>query len=114
MITQTLPFAEGTIDVELPERTHIVSGSQWQAGMKPLADERAALGEALASPLGMPRIEELVRPSSRVVIAFDDLTVPSQGPIRRLAIEAVLEELSAAGVAEEQVTLICANALHRK
>ena len=114
MITQRLPFAEGTIEVELPERTHIVSGSQWQAGMKPLADERAALGEALASPLGMPRIEELVRPSSRVVIAFDDLTVPSQGPIRRLAIEAVLEELSAAGVAEEQVTLLCANALHRK
>jgi len=32
----------------------------------------------------------------------------------RLAIEAVLEELTAAGVPEDNVTLVCANALHRK
>jgi Lactate racemase N-terminal domain len=114
MITQTLPFAEGTIEAELPERTQIVAGSQWQTGIEPLADEAAAVRLALARPLGMPRIQKLVRPSSRVAIAFDDLTVPSHGPIRRLAIDAVLEELAAAGVAQQQVTLICANALHRK
>ena len=114
MIRQTLPFAEGTIEAELPERTHIVAGSQWQTGIAPLADEAVAVRQALAHPLGMPRIQKLVKPSSRVLIAFDDLTVPSQGPIRRLAIDAVLEELAAAGVAEDQVTLICANALHRK
>jgi hypothetical protein len=51
----------------------------------------------------MPRIGELVRPSSRVLIAFDDPAVPSCGSIRRLAVEGVLE-LSARGVAEEQVT----------
>lgn len=59
----------------------------------------------------MPRIGELVRSSSRVLIAFDDPTVPSYGSIRRLAVEGVL---AARGVAEEQVTLVCANALHRK
>jgi hypothetical protein len=49
-----------------------------------------------------------------VLIAFDDPTAPSFGPVRRLAIEAVLEELAEASVPEENVTLICANALHRK
>jgi nickel-dependent lactate racemase len=62
----------------------------------------------------MPRIDEPVRPSSQVLIAFDDPTVPSYGSIRRLAVEGVLAELAARGVPEEQVTLVCANALHRK
>jgi hypothetical protein len=62
----------------------------------------------------MPTIAQLVKPTSRVLIAFDDATVPSYGPIRQIATEEVLAELSAAGVAREQVTLVCANALHRK
>ena len=49
-----------------------------------------------------------------MLIAFDDPTAPSFGPVRGLAIEAILEELAEAGVPEENVTLICANALHRK
>jgi nickel-dependent lactate racemase len=114
MIRHTLPFGETTIEAELPDRTRIVPGSQWQAGIAPVPDEAAAVREALGRPLGLARIRELVRPASRFVIAFDDLTVPSQGPIRRIAIEAVLAELAAAGVAERQITLLCANALHRK
>ena len=110
MIRQTLPFADGAIQAMLPDRTRVVSGNQWPAAIVPLSDEDSAVREALSRPLGMPRIARLVRPSSRVLIAFDDPTVPSEGPIRRLAIEAVLDELSAAGVAEGQVTLICANA----
>jgi hypothetical protein len=51
---------------------------------------------------------------SRVVIAFDDPTVTSFGPIRRVAIEGVLAQLAEAGVRETDVQLICANALHRK
>jgi hypothetical protein len=114
MITQALPFGTEAVEVELPERTRVVKAAQWPEGITPLADEAAAVREALAHPLGMPPIGRLVRPDSRVVIAFDDPTVPSDGPLRRLAIEAVLEELSAAGVADDRVTLICANALHRK
>ena len=114
MITHTLPFAERTIDVELPDRARVVKASQGSARIEPLADQAAAVREALAQPLGMPRIGQLVRPGSRVLVAFDDPTVPSYGSIRQLAIEAVLAELAAAGVGEEQVTLVCANALHRK
>jgi nickel-dependent lactate racemase len=114
MITQTLPFGDETISVELPDRTRVVKGSQANTRIAPLADEAAAVREALARPLGMSRIAELVKPASRVLVAFDDPTVPSYGPIRRLAVEAVLAELAAAGVGERQVSLVCANALHRK
>ena len=114
MIRQVLPFGEGTIEAELPERTRVIKPGQSGGRLAPAADEAAAVRTALAAPLGMPRIGALVRPSSRVLVAFDDATVPSYGPIRRLAIEGVLTELAAAGVAEEQVTLVCANALHRK
>jgi nickel-dependent lactate racemase len=114
MFTQTLPFGDSTVDVQLPERTRVVKAGQATTKIEPLADQAAAVREALARPLGMPRIGELVKPASRVLIAFDDPTVPSYGPIRQLAVEAVLEELATAGVPEHQVTLVCANALHRK
>lgn len=82
--------------------------------LAPVEDEAAAIAAALESPLGLPPIRELARPGARVVIAFDDPTVTSYGAVRRLAIEAVLAQLAQAGVAEDDVTLICANALHRK
>jgi len=68
---------------------------------------------ALASPIGLPRLRDLVTPRARVTIAFDDHTTGSFGPIRPIAIRAVLDELAAAGVARSQVTLVLANALHR-
>src|SRR6476620_9612764 len=102
MIRQILPFGDGTIEAELPERTRVVTPGSSGGRIAPLADEESVVREALAAPLGMPPIGDLVRPSSRVLVAFDDATVPSYGPIRRLAVEGVLAELAAAGVAEEQ------------
>jgi nickel-dependent lactate racemase len=115
MVEVRLPYGEGTITANVSERARIVRGSAERGlRLEPVADQAAAVREALAQPLGLPRIGELVRPGARVLIAFDDPTVPSFGPVRGLAIEAVLEELAAAGVPEEHVQLVCANALHRK
>jgi lactate racemase len=114
MKSGALPFGDESVQVQLPDRAHVVKASQANARIAPATDEAAAVRAALERPLGMARIGELVRPSSRVLIAFDDPTVPSYGSIRRLAVEGVLAELAAGGVAEEQITLVCANALHRK
>ena len=108
-----LPYGEATLTATLPERTRIFSNVEG-AVPEPVDDLTAAVGEALAHPRGLPRLGELVRPRSRVAIAFDDATVPSYGPIRTIVIEAVLGELAAAGVTRGQVSLTCANALHRK
>jgi len=118
---QTLPYGEGTVQVELPDRARIVGGSgpsrrseNGSAIVTPSADQARDVRTAVEAPLGLPRIRDSVSAGASVLIAFDDLTVSSFGPVRRLAIEAVLAELAEAGVLEEQVTLICANALHRK
>jgi nickel-dependent lactate racemase len=110
----SLPFGESTIQATLPERTRLIGGGNGGVRLRPAANQETAVRDALANPLGMPRVGALVRPGARVLIAFDDPTAPSFGPVRSLAIEAILEELAASGVPEEDVTLICANALHRK
>ncbi|MEX0800263.1 MAG: lactate racemase domain-containing protein [Dehalococcoidia bacterium] len=118
MTEARLLFGEGTIDVTLPDRTRMVggsgNGSSRSPSLQPVPDQEAAVRDALANPIGLPRVRELVRPGGSVLIAFDDPTVPSFGPVRRLAIEAILEELADAGVPEENIHLVCANALHRK
>src|SRR3990172_3319079 len=117
MIEARLLFGSDTGDVHLPDRAQLVGGGDGSAGgprLEPAVDQEAAVRDALARPLGLPHIGEMAKPGDSVLIAFDDPTVPSFGPVRRLAIEAILEELAAAGVPAENVNLVCANALHRK
>jgi len=108
-----LPYGETTLTATLPERTRVVSNTE-AVVPPPVGDLTAAVGRALAQPIGLPPLSRLAKAGSRVTIAFDDATVPSYGPIRTIAIEAVLRELAAAGVARSRVSLVCANALHRK
>jgi hypothetical protein len=117
MQRQVLAFGDTTVEVELPERARVVSrggGAGSGGGLQPVADLDATMRDALDHPLGLPPIREIVQPGARVVIAFDDPTVTSFGPIRRVAIETIVEQLAEAGVTESNVRLICANALHRK
>jgi lactate racemase len=117
MSIETLPFGDSTVTAELPDRARIVSrrgGAGAGGGLQEVGELDAAVREALEHPLGLPQIRQMAKPDARVVIAFDDPTVTSFGPIRRVAIEAVLAQLADAGVPESNVTLICANALHRK
>jgi nickel-dependent lactate racemase len=107
-----LPYGETTIAAELPEGTRVLS-DLGQAALPPVPDLDAAVRAALAAPLGLPRLAQLARPGNTVTIAFDDHTTGSFGPIREVAIRAVLDELEQAGVPRRQVTLVCANALHR-
>jgi Lactate racemase N-terminal domain len=110
----SLPFGDSAVKATLPERTRFVGGGNGGQRLAAAPDQAAAVREAFANPLGMRRIRELVQPGAHALIAFDDPTAPSFGPVRSLAIETALDELREAGVPEENVTLICANALHRK
>jgi hypothetical protein len=110
---QSIPFGDAELEVDLPDRTMVVPAA---AGGKlpPVEDLTATVRQTLANPLGSPRVAELVRPGARVTIAFDDPTVGSFGPVRRIVIEQLLDELQGAGVRLEDIALLCANALHRK
>jgi len=69
---------------------------------------------ALAQPLGRPPLQELVTSDYRVTIAFDDPSVPCFAPVWEPAIRQVTAELEKAGVKRTNITLLCANGLHRK
>ena len=107
-----LPYGDGTLTATLPADTRRLS-SDAEVGLPPLTDLDAAVRAALERPLGLPRLRELAKSSDRVTIAFDDHTVGSFGPIRPVAIRAVLEEMAQAGVTARLVRVVWAKAVHR-
>ncbi len=108
-----IPYGAKGIVANLPDRTakvpNVALGS-----LPPAPDLEGLARDALDHPLGSPAVEGLVKPSSKVVIAFDDPTVASYGPVRGIIIRQLVERMDKAGVARESITLICANSLHRK
>jgi nickel-dependent lactate racemase len=78
--------------------------------VEPLADVEAAAAAALAEPVGSPPLKELARPGDQVCIVFTDATraVPDH-----LLVPALLRELKAAGVRDEDITLLCGVGMHR-
>ncbi|MBI2891732.1 MAG: DUF2088 domain-containing protein [Nitrospirae bacterium] len=110
----TLPYGDGWVDAELPDRTRLVPSSWMPAKLGPVPDLAAAIRAALNQPLEMPPLTELARKGSRVLIAFDDPTVVCFAPLRAMAIKAVLEDLRRAGVEKRDIWLVCASALHRR
>ncbi len=49
-----------------------------------------------------------------MTVAFDDPTVPCYAPAWPAAMKAILSAFAAAGLDDDAITLVCANALHRK
>lgn len=76
----------------------------------PLSDPEAAIAEALTRPVGSPPLRELAHPGDRVCIVFTDITRASPD---HLLVPAILQELEAAGVRDEDVTLLCGIGMHR-
>ena len=108
-----IPYGDETLSAALPDRAVCLS-SEAKSRFPAVDDVEEEVRRALDAPLGSPRVEDLARKGARVVIAFDDPTVMSFSPIRRVAIEELLRRLESVGVDRGDVTLICANALHRK
>ena len=65
--------------------------------------------QAFANPIGTRPIRELARGKKNVVIVFDDMSRPTK--IAEI-VPFVLEELTEAGVAEENIQFICALGTH--
>ncbi|HLG17431.1 MAG TPA: lactate racemase domain-containing protein [Blastocatellia bacterium] len=110
---ETIVFGDETIPVELPDHTVVIPAS-FSLGLPPVASLEHTVRNALTEPLELPPIRDIARPGHKVTIAFDDATVSCFAPVWEVAITQVLEELDRAGVARRDVTLVCANALHRK
>jgi len=106
--TKLVPGIEYGVDeweVEVPEDAVVIEGPS--TVMDPVLDPAEACREAIASPLGMPRLGELAGEGSKVCIAFNDWNGCSS-----VAVPIVLEELRAAGVRADDLTFISAGGLH--
>ncbi|NLM15097.1 MAG: nickel-dependent lactate racemase [Clostridiaceae bacterium] len=66
---------------------------------------------ALLEPIGAPPLRELVKPGEKIVVVTSDLTRPMPTP---KVMPALLDELYAAGVRPEDITLVFALGNHRK
>ena len=73
-------------------------------------DADDAVGAALQAPYGAKPLGAEARPGARVAVAICDVTRPvPNGPILR----AILRELTSAGVARSDITIVVATGLHR-
>lgn len=76
----------------------------------PLPDETAAIHAALRAPLAGPPLRDLARPGAAVAVVFSDGT---RAQPRDRVLPPLLDELRAAGVAPERITLFNATGTHR-
>jgi len=103
-----IPYSKTYLEFTLPAgmRATVVESRP----VPPLSDPEAAVAEALARPIGSPPLRELARPGDRVCIVFTDITRASPDHI---LVPALLRELEAAGVRDEDITLLCGIGMHR-
>jgi lactate racemase len=103
-----VPYSKSFIEFTLPSEMHITVAES--RAVNPVADPVHAIQDALAYPIGSPLLRELARPSDRVCIVFTDSTRSCPD---HLLVPALLAELKAAGVKNENITLLCGTGMHR-
>lgn len=111
-----IEYGDGHLGVEVPDDTVVVAADRTDHEPDPLADPVAATRAALDSPLGCGPVPELVKAGQRVLIAFPDRVKGGQHETahRRVVLPQLLDDLERAGVAPEDIRLVCAIGLHRK
>ena len=106
-----LEFGLGTSTqvVEVPEKN--LMGVLRAKPAPAIASEEEEVRRALREPIGAPLLREVVRPGEKIAVITSDLTRPM--PTRKV-MPALLDELYAAGVKAEDITLVFALGSHRK
>ena len=103
-----IPYGKTSLEIRLlPGMRATVAVSQ---PAQPLTNIPAAIQDALNLPIGTPPLREMAKEGDRVCIVFTDITRAS--PDHQL-VPALLHELEAAGVRDEDITLLCGIGMHR-
>jgi nickel-dependent lactate racemase len=106
--TYAVPYGKGEIAFDLLPgmRGTVVESKE----VPPIPDVEAAIAKALAKPVNSPSLRELAGPGDTACIVFTDITRASPD---HLLVPALLAELAAAGVRDEDITLLCGIGMHR-
>lgn len=114
MKEETIPFGDKLINVQLPDRTYVIKPGGIETPIKVEGEIDELVRRAIRNPVDRPPIKEIVKPDSKVLIAFDDPTVICYAPLWHVGINLLIDELTSAGVKEKNIILMCANGLHRQ
>ncbi|HEX9013341.1 MAG TPA: nickel-dependent lactate racemase [Anaerolineaceae bacterium] len=103
-----VPFGAAQIAFELPPgiETHVLPPRP----VAPSADPHAEIERALESPLGSPRIEDVVRAGDRATVLVDDYTRATPAA---LVLPHLLERIRRCGVPDDAITLLVSTGTHR-
>ena len=108
MVDVWLPYGKTDVCVRVPARNLLgtIEPKEVQGAM----NGKAEVERALKEPIGSKRLSEIAKPENKVAIVVDDATrkAPSEAMILP-----VLAELNAAGVKDENVTVIFGCGTHR-
>lgn len=101
-------FGNGTQQIELSESCiqQVLLPNEVKRGLTGEAEVRRALSE----PIGTPRLKDIVHPGETVAIVTSDITRPM--PTYKV-MPALLDELYAAGISPQDITLVFALGSHR-
>ena len=103
-----VPFGKGELAFGLPAGWR---GTVVESKTVPLVkDVPAAVAAAVARPINSPPLRDLTKPGDRVCIVFTDVTRASPDS---LLVPPLLAELEAAGVRDDDITLLCGIGMHR-
>ncbi len=103
-----LPYGQETVKVTVPPSNLIGVFSPQDVAV--VTDIKQEIIRALHNPIGTKSLQELVKGAKKVVIVADDNTrlTPTEA-----IIPVLLDEMNAAGIADEQITIIIALGTHR-
>ena len=101
-------FGSGTQKLTVPDEyvMDVLHANSVETGLTGQEEVR----RALAAPIGTPRLRKIVKPGEKIAVITSDITRPM--PTYKV-MPAIMEELSAAGVRDEDVTLVFALGSHR-
>jgi len=105
----TIPFVDRSLGLEIPDRNLIFDVAP--RDVPPSTDFAGTIRQALANPIGAPRLAEMVQAGMQVILICDDNTRVT--PVRQI-IPLLLEELNQAGIPDQDIRIILASGTHRQ
>ncbi len=103
-----VPYGKSKLEFSLPQEMQVRQAVS--RSVPPVADREEAITRALANPIGTPPLRKMARPGNRVCIVFTDITRSCPD---YLLVPPMLQELKAAGVKDDDITLLCGIGMHR-
>ncbi|MFN7937434.1 MAG: nickel-dependent lactate racemase [Bryobacteraceae bacterium] len=103
-IMHSLPYGESS--VALPLRAELIAHRPTES----VPNELAAVRTALRNPIGTPTLANIVRPGESVALIVNDITRLTRS---ELMLPPLIEELNAAGIPDDHITIVFALGIHR-